>query len=202
VLARLLLAESITRMKLLALVLASSGAALAIGATSTRLDPVGVTMAVLVAVLHAGYIIVGARLQRGMAPLAASTWVLASGAAFALIAGGTLAAAGAASAPGLGRTLSLTLALPASAWMAITAMAITAMAIFCTAPPILSFLDAVRRVGASRASILSMSELAASILFGALLFGETLTLLQWLGAALVVGGVLLVSAPQTAQPSA
>jgi drug/metabolite transporter (DMT)-like permease len=194
VLARVLLHESLTRMKLLALLLASGGATLAVGATSTRLDAIGVAMAVLVAVLHAGYIILGARLQRGMAPLAASTWVLASGAAFALIAGAALSAAGASSAPGLGRTLSLTLALPTDAWLSIAAMAI-----FCTAPPILAFLDAVRRVGASRASILSMSELAASILFGALLFGETLSPLQWLGAALVVGGVLLVSAPQMTQ---
>jgi drug/metabolite transporter (DMT)-like permease len=58
----------------------------------------------------------------------------------------------------------------------------------------LSFLAAVRLIGASRATVLTFMEPVAAILLAALLFGERLTGVQWVGVALVALGLFFVEA--------
>ena len=54
----------------------------------------------------------------------------------------------------------------------------------------LTYLTAVRLIGASRATVLSFMEPLAAILLAAALFDERLTQVQWLGVTLVAGGLL------------
>ena len=60
----------------------------------------------------------------------------------------------------------------------------------CTVVPIASFLFALPRVGPGTASILSTFETVVGVGLAALLLGESLDLVQALGAALVVGAVV------------
>jgi drug/metabolite transporter (DMT)-like permease len=68
--------------------------------------------------------------------------------------------------------------------------AIVALALVATVVPIASFLLALPRVGPGTASILSTFETVVGVGLAALLLGESLDLLQALGAALVVGAVV------------
>jgi drug/metabolite transporter (DMT)-like permease len=98
-----------------------------------------------------------------------------------------LGAAAAVAAPD-SKLLALQFDLPWQAWAALVAFGAV-----CTAPPVLSFLAAVQRIGASRTSILSTIELAATAVFGAALFGESLGPWQIIGGLLVAAAVILTA---------
>ncbi|HEX6794075.1 MAG TPA: DMT family transporter [Casimicrobiaceae bacterium] len=68
-----------------------------------------------------------------------------------------------------------------------------AMALFCTVLPTWMIAESIRRIGASTASLVGSLGPMFTIGFGALLLGEPVNLLQMIGVALVLGGVMLVS---------
>jgi drug/metabolite transporter (DMT)-like permease len=68
-----------------------------------------------------------------------------------------------------------------------------AMAVFCTVLPTWMIAESVRRIGASTASLVGSLGPTFTIGFGALLLGEPVNLLQLVGVALVLAGVMLVS---------
>ena len=68
-----------------------------------------------------------------------------------------------------------------------------AMAIFSTVLPTWMIAESVRRIGASASSLVGSLGPMFTIGFGALLLGEAVNLLQLVGVALVLGGVMLVS---------
>lgn len=80
------------------------------------------------------------------------------------------------------------LALPGS----VHALAI-AMALFCTVLPTWMIAESVRRIGASTASLVGSLGPVFTIGFGAMLLGEPVNLLQLVGVAFVLAGVILVS---------
>jgi len=80
------------------------------------------------------------------------------------------------------------LALPGS----VHAIAI-AMALFCTVLPTWMIAESVRRIGASTASLVGSLGPVFTIGFGAMLLGEPVNLVQLVGVALVLAGVMLVS---------
>lgn len=80
------------------------------------------------------------------------------------------------------------LALPGS----IHALAI-AMALFCTVLPTWMIAESVRRIGASTASLVGSLGPVFTIGFGAMLLGEPVNLVQLVGVAFVLAGVMLVS---------
>ena len=80
------------------------------------------------------------------------------------------------------------LRLPAS----VHALAV-AMALFCTVLPTWMIAESIRRIGASTASLVGSLGPVFTIGFGALLLGEPVNLLQLVGVALVLAGVILVS---------
>lgn len=78
--------------------------------------------------------------------------------------------------------------LPATAyWM------IAGIAVFSTALPIWLTNEAIHRIGAGRVAMIGTSGPILTIGMGALFLGETITLVQLAGAALVTAGVVLVS---------
>jgi drug/metabolite transporter (DMT)-like permease len=80
------------------------------------------------------------------------------------------------------------LALPGS----IHALA-AAMALFCTVLPTWMIAESVRRIGASTASLVGSLGPVFTIGFGAVLLGEPVNLVQLVGVAFVLAGVMLVS---------
>lgn len=74
------------------------------------------------------------------------------------------------------------------------------MAIFSTVLPVFWQSVAIRRIGAARAVLIGTLGPVLTIFFGWLLLGEAISLQQMLGAALVLGGVLLVTRRATARP--
>jgi drug/metabolite transporter (DMT)-like permease len=62
-----------------------------------------------------------------------------------------------------------------------------------TVIPIPLLLFGMTRIGASRASIISTLEPISAALCGLIFLHETMTALQWVGAASVIGAVLLVA---------
>ena len=76
--------------------------------------------------------------------------------------------------------------------LSIQALAV-AMAIFCTVLPTWMIAESIRRIGASTSSLVGSLGPMFTIGFGALLLDEPINLLQMIGVALVLAGVMLVS---------
>ena len=83
---------------------------------------------------------------------------------------------------------------PSALRLPISVHALTmAMAVFCTVLPTWMIAESIRRMGASTASLIGSLGPLFTIGFGALLLGEPVNLLQLIGVALVLAGVVLVS---------
>ena len=67
------------------------------------------------------------------------------------------------------------------------------MAVFCTAVPVFAQSSAIRRIGSGRAAMVGMIGPLLTIGFAALLLNEGFSTAQMLGAALVIGGIAIVS---------
>ena len=67
------------------------------------------------------------------------------------------------------------------------------MAVFCTVLPTWMIAESIRRIGASTASLIGSLGPLFTIGFGALLLDEPVNVLQLIGVALVLAGVVLVS---------
>jgi len=155
------------------------GTALAVGAPGRGLDPLGLAMGLGTAFGYTAYILLGARLQRGVPALLASAWIMGSAGLLYL----ALAL--------LSHTWEPTLAL--GAWRPLLGLAVVG-----TLLPIPMLLAGLARVGAAQASVVSTLEPLAACLFGALFLHELLRPWQWLGAALILGAVILLSAERKA----
>ena len=166
--------EPMDRRKLIALGLAFSGCVLTLGAPQVAGDWIGIGLGVAAAVVYSIYIVLGARFQRGVSSSVASFYVmLTAGAVF--IGSGLLAG-------------QFNLALPLQGYAAIVGLAIV-----CTVIALYFFLIGVKRIGPSRASILSTVEPVGTAVLGALVLGEGISELQVAGGVLVLAAVLLLS---------
>ena len=68
-----------------------------------------------------------------------------------------------------------------------------AMALFSTVLPLFMMAEALRRIGASRVAMISSLGPAATVTSGYLGLDERMTVLQTMGGALIVSGVLIVA---------
>ena len=162
------------RGSLLALLLALAGIALAVGAPSHRLDPLGVALGAASALGYAIYMLLAARLQVGIPPLVATATISTCAALIFLL----LALATGSFHPQQ--------ALPA--WGSVLGLAILG-----TVVPVFTLMAGLARISAAQASIASTVEPMATAVMGALFLGEALQGLQVLGGALVLLAVLLLS---------
>jgi drug/metabolite transporter (DMT)-like permease len=162
--------------------IASAGTVLVLagaGAGTGALDPLGTVLGAGAALAYSTYILVGDRM-RGVPPLALAALVTvgatATFAVTAVVTGG----------PDLG--------FAAAGWGWIAAIALVS-----TVVAVLAFFAGMERVGPSTASILSTFEPVMTIGLAAAVFGEALTALQGIGAAFVLGAVLVLAGPVRAR---
>jgi drug/metabolite transporter (DMT)-like permease len=173
-LARVVMRERLTRMRLVSLVLACAGVLMVVGPTPTgHLDIGGVLLGLASAVVYSTYILTGGVMLRGVPALLASAVITTVGGASFLLYG---AATGSLHA------------LDGAGWGIVAGCAIVPTVIAATL-----FLAGLARVGPTRASIVSTLEPATTAVLAALVLGEDLSALRLLGGAVVLVAAVLVS---------
>jgi drug/metabolite transporter (DMT)-like permease len=86
-------------------------------------------------------------------------------------------------------------------WTADGVALMAGIVVFATVLPMLSMAEAVRRLGAQRAAVVSTVGPPATILLAWWLLAERLTLAQWLGAALIVVGIVVLEYAKQKAPA-
>lgn len=77
-----------------------------------------------------------------------------------------------------------------------------ALALACTLLPIPLYIEAVKRIGGTRTSLLGISETPSSLLLAFLILGETLTLDQGIGSMLIVLSIAVITVAPIVRPGA
>jgi drug/metabolite transporter (DMT)-like permease len=167
--------ERMTRVRAVAIVLALGGTALTIDLNGGA-SPKGILFGVLSALVYAVYVFTSARVVGPAGPLAASTVILGS-------AGGVYAGLMAVQGPALPQT--------PQGWMGVAGLTLLS-----TVVAVLTFFEGLRRVGPVVASLLSTVEPLVSVLLGAFLLEERLSLLQGVGGLLILTAVVLLARPE------
>ncbi|HTQ79205.1 MAG TPA: DMT family transporter [Thermoanaerobaculia bacterium] len=166
--------EPFDRLRALALALSFAGIVLMVGAPGTAaLRPAGVALALGAAVVYALYIPLIGRLQSGIDPATASTYVV-------LAASAIFGAAGLAT----GR---FRLALPPQGWGAVVALALVS-----TTLGFIAFLKGLSALGPVRTAIISTVEPFWIAVLGALVLSQPMTLATLGGGALIAAAVVLL----------
>lgn len=170
-LAAVFLGEHLTWRKAALLAVSFGGTALTIGSGTGA--PLGIALGVAAAVIYSIYITVGGRFLGSVDSVSASAVVCLS----------------AAVVIGLGAGLSPP-AFPGdtTGWIALAAVALVS-----TVVAILGFFAGLRRVGASRAAILSTLEPVVTIGLAAWLLAEPVVPLQMVGGAMILVAAILVA---------
>jgi len=173
-LARIVLGEALTAMRLLALALACAGVVLVVGPSPAgHLDLGGVLLGLASAVVYSTYILAGGVLVRGVPALYATA---------------VITTVGGVSYLGFGAVTSQLHALDGQGWGIVAGIAVIPTVIAASA-----FLAGLSRVGPTRASIVSTLEPATTALLAALLLGEGLSASRLLGGAVVLAAAVLVA---------
>ena len=173
ILSIIFLREKITSIKIIALVLALTGAALTVGPVSpTSGQLIGALMAITAALIYSIYIIVGAGVMKHVTAVQSSTIIFASaGAVYGLL------------------TFVNGARLPASnsGWLAMLGIIVVSTII-----PVVTFLAGLERVGPTNAAMLSLEPIV-TVLLAAWLFGDKLLPIVLLGGGLILVAVILLT---------
>ena len=156
-----------------ALAICLAGLALILDASFAQVSTVGFALGIASATVYSLYIIMGNRLMKKADALVTTTLVCSAAAVIFLIYGGVNG--------------QLIISLPAGGWGAIAGISV-----FATVIAILFFFAGMKEVGASNASIISTVEPVITVLLSWLVLGETVGLLQLMGGALILSGVVLL----------
>ncbi|MCJ7583489.1 MAG: DMT family transporter [Anaerolineales bacterium] len=190
VLSTIFLKEKINRVKIIALGLATLGAALTANPQGGQWT--GILLALSAAAIYSVYIIVGTGVMQQVSAVQSSTVIFAA----AGIVYGALTAINGPHWP-----------VTSAGWLALAAVTLIATVI-----PVATFLAGLKRIGPTDASMLSTLEPVVTVLLAALLFGEALPPVTLLGGGLILAAVLLLTRgelrqsrtpehPQTLPPS-
>ena len=167
-----LLGEPLSRVKVVALVLALAGTVLTLGETGAA-RPLGIALGLLSAVAYATYILVSSRVAPRAGPIPAATVVINAAACSYVV---------------LALVTRPQLPSTTGSWLAVLGLALV-----CTVVAFVTFLAGLERVGPADASTLSTLEPAVTIVLAALLLGEAVRPVQLAGGALILAGVVLLS---------
>ncbi|HBV88786.1 MAG TPA: EamA/RhaT family transporter [Desulfosporosinus sp.] len=177
VLAVLTKQEKFSIYKLIGLILSTFGLVLVLGLAFNGINYVGVMLALGAAFVYAIYILIGNKVLETTTPLV-STTIISTSAALTY---------GVIGLPIGGSTWNLS-------WG--TWMGIGGIILFSTIIGMLTFFQGIKRIGATSASIISMTEPVMTVVLAVLIFNEHLTLMQTVGGIFVViGGILAVLSP-------
>lgn len=166
--------DRLTGGKLILALAAFAGLALALAPTFGTLAPDGIVLAALAAFAVCGVILCGARAQRHATSTQVNFYVTAlGGMLFALV------------TSVLGEW-----SLPSNAlgWLGVAGAGVG------IAVGLLTFFASLRYLGAVRATMLSNIEPLLSILLAAVILGQWLRPVQWIGAAVMIGAIVLFEA--------
>lgn len=181
-LARVVVKEPLTPLRLVALVLASGGVLLVAGPSPAgHLDLAGVLLGLTSAVVYSTYILSGGVLLRDVPAVYATAIIATAG-------GVCYLAFGAATRQLHG--------LDAQGWGIVAGIAVVPTLVAAS-----TFLAGLVRVGPTRASIVSTLEPATTALLAALFLGEGLSATRLVGGAVVLGAAVLVAIRPVSAPS-
>lgn len=76
---------------------------------------------------------------------------------------------------------------------------ITGMGLICTALPILMLLQSLKYISSEKASMLSVLEPVFVVILGVILLGESMAILQAIGAVVILSGAVMTFLPHKAQ---
>lgn len=170
-LARLWVGERLTPRRIAALALTTAGCALTVGTGLGGGDPLGVGLVLLGVVFLASWIVRSHGVLAGLPPISATATVLASTAVAISIAGLATGGVGVPLAPA-------------------PLLLLGAIGLFSTAIPITAFLIGIQWIGPGRAATAATMEPAVTLALAAAVLGDRLSAGQWLGAALILAGVV------------
>lgn len=172
VLAAVVFGHRLTRVKVVAVVVALAGTALTVGGLGGG-QPLGVVLGVGSGVAYAIYILLSSRVAPRAGAIPAATVVMLSCAA-------VLVVVTAARGP----------AFPSAAagWLAIAALALIS-----TVVAIVAFFAGLERIGPAEASTVSTTEPVVTVALAALVLGETVSVVQVLGGVLILTAVVVLA---------
>ena len=170
-LSALVLHEKVTRVKIVALVLALIGTALTVDPAGGQL--VGALMAISAAAIYSVYIIVGTSVMKHVSAVQSSTVIFAS----AGVVFGSITAINGAHFPATN-----------PGWFAMLGIVLVA-----TVVPVITFLAGLGMVGPTNAAMLSTLEPVVTVLLAAWLFGEQLPAVALTGGGLILVAVILLT---------
>ena len=175
--------EKLSGAKLAGLLFSSLGLISVLGLSLAGINFFGVMLALGAALVYSVYIIIGNQVLKEVPPLTSAA-IIATGAAL--------------SYGVFGWTRGFTWDLSTQTWLGIGGIIL-----FSTVLAMLTFFLGMQRVGAATASILSMLEPVLTVFFAFLLFNESFSFWQGIGACLVIsGGILAVWTPRVRSSNA
>jgi drug/metabolite transporter (DMT)-like permease len=171
ILSVIFLKERLTRVKVMALALATTGVALIVDPQGGQW--LGIALAISAAAIYSVYIIVGAGVMKQVSAMSSSTVIFASA---GLVYGVLMAFKG----PQWPTT--------SDGWLTVAATVLIATVI-----AVVMFLAGLKRIGPTDASLLSTLEPVVTVALAAWLFDETLQPLTLLGGALILIAVIVLT---------
>ena len=169
--------EPLRRKTILAMLISLVGLGLVLGLSFGGIQPIGVMLALAAALFYSVYIVVGNRVVKGLSPFVTAGYI----SLFAAISTFFVAQ----------KDGGLALSFGAVGWWALVGIVV-----FSTVMAIGFFFRGLQLIGSTKASVLSTLEPVVTIVFSALLFGESFTLLQLLGGVAVLAGAVLIVSGQ------
>lgn len=172
VLAVVVLKEPVSKLKIIALILALAGTALTIGPAGGG-KPLGIVLGLGAAFIYSVYILVGSKITKQGTAIQSSAVIITSA---AVVYGGLIAIQG-VSFP---KTL--------YGWASVIAVALIS-----TVLAIVTFLAGLERVGPTNAATLSTIEPVVTVTLAMLVLGETMTPLQIAGGMMILIAVIVLA---------
>ncbi len=178
ILSAIFLHEKLTRVKIIALVIAFAGTLFTVGPGGGQIT--GILLALAAAMIYSIYIIVGTNVMKHVSAVQSSMVIFASaGAVYGVL------------------TLINGATFPASndGWSAILGITVIATII-----PVVTFLAGLERIGPTNAAMLSTLEPVVTVLLAGWLFGETLLPIVLLGGGLILTAVVILTRSELRNP--